>query len=309
MKNIALLFPGQGSQTLGMGKNLFESYDIAKESFKIATESIGVDFEKLLFEDEENLQKSEFTQPAILLVSYITYKIVQEKYNIAPKFAIGHSLGEISALTCAGALELKDAISLVHNRGKLMAKACEGKNAGMMAVIGLDDATAQKCCEELRADSKHVWCANYNVDGQIVLAGNKTDLEEAIEKLKENGAKKCVLLNMSVASHCELLQDAVEEFKKLLENSIKEQFDFAIISNATTEKYSSKAEAIELLSKQLTEPVQYKQSIEKYDSEVELFIELGNGTVLKGLNKRSTKIPTISVADSEAIENLATELE
>ena len=307
MKKVAFIFPGQGSQTIGMGKDFFENNDIAKEMISKASARLDVDFEKLLFEENENLGKTEFTQPAILLVSSIANAIFKEKCNIIPEFVLGHSLGEFSALVAAGAINYLDAIELVHRRGLFMTEACSGGGAGMMALVGIDDDAVERICEEQRDAGKQVWPANYNMDGQLVLAGIKADLESLVEVFKEAGAKRAIVLDMSVASHCELLTSAVENLKPYLEEYLKDEF-MPIISNVSTEAYTTKDEAIELLSAQLTSPVKYKQSIIAHESKVDLFIEFGNGIVLKGLNRKITKVPTLNVSDMKSLESVIGEL-
>jgi [acyl-carrier-protein] S-malonyltransferase len=307
MKKIAFIFPGQGSQTIGMGKDFFENSDIAKDMISKASARLGIDFEKLLFEENENIGKTEFTQPAILLVSSIANAIFKEKCNIAPSFVLGHSLGEFSALVSAGAIDYLDAIELVHKRGLFMTDACSGGGAGMMALVGIDDATVEKVCLEQRELGKQVWPANYNMDGQLVLAGIKADLESLVDVFKEAGAKRAIVLDMSVASHCELLKSAVENLYPYLKRFLKDEF-LPVISNVTTLAYSTKDEAIKLLSAQLTSPVKYKQSIKACEDKVDLFIEFGNGIVLKGLNKKITAKPTLNVSDMKTLEMVIGEL-
>ena len=301
MKKVAFIFPGQGSQTVGMGKDFFENSDIAKEMISKASERLGINFEELLFTENDNLGKTEFTQPAILLVSSIANAIFKEKYEIQAEFVLGHSLGEFSALVSAGALDYLDAIELVHRRGLFMVDACSGGGAGMMALVGMEDKLVEDICEEQRNAGKQVWPANYNMDGQLVLAGLKADLESLVDTFKEAGAKRAIVLDMSVASHCELLTAAVENLKPYLEEYLKDEFS-PVISNVTTESYTTKDEAIELLSSQLTSPVKYKQSILAHNN-VDAFIEFGNGIVLKGLNRKICKsIPTLNVSDFASLE-------
>ena len=307
MKKVAFIFPGQGSQTIGMGKDFFENSDIAKEMISKASARLGIDFEKLLFEENENIGKTEFTQPAILLVSSIANAVFKDKCNIAPEFVLGHSLGEFSALVAAGAIDYLDAVELVHKRGLFMTEACAGGGAGMMALVGIDDATVEKVCTEQRELGKRVWPANYNMDGQLVLAGIKADLESLVDVFKAAGAKRAIVLDMSVASHCELLQSAVENLKPFLEEFLKDEF-MTVISNVSTNAYTTKNEAVELLSSQLTSPVKYKQSIKAFEDKVDLFIEFGNGIVLKGLNKKITDKPTINVSDMKTLEAVIGEL-
>ncbi|MAD43053.1 MAG: [acyl-carrier-protein] S-malonyltransferase [Arcobacter sp.] len=301
MKKVAFIFPGQGSQTVGMGKDFFENSDIAKEMISKASERLGINFEELLFTENDNLGKTEFTQPAILLVSSIANAIFKEKFDIEPAFVLGHSLGEFSALVAAGALDYLDAVELVHRRGLFMLDACSNGGAGMMALVGMDDKAVENICEEQRNAGKQVWPANYNMDGQLVLAGIKADLESLVDTFKEAGAKRAIVLDMSVASHCELLTAAVENLKPYLEEYLKDEFS-PVISNVTAEAYSTKDEAIDLLSSQLTSPVKYKQSI-LANTKVDAFIEFGNGIVLKGLNRKICKqVPTLNVSDFASLE-------
>ncbi|WP_122894156.1 ACP S-malonyltransferase [Arcobacter peruensis] len=301
MKKVAFIFPGQGSQTVGMGKDFFENSDIAKEMISKASERLGVNFEELLFTENDNLGKTEFTQPAILLVSSIANAIFKEKCDVQAEFVLGHSLGEFSALVAAGAIDYLDAIELVHRRGLFMVDACSGGGAGMMALVGMEDKLVEDICEEQRNAGKQVWPANYNMDGQLVLAGLKADLESLVDTFKDAGAKRAIVLDMSVASHCELLTAAVENLKPYLEEYLKDEFS-PVISNVTTESYTTKDEAIELLSSQLTSPVKYKQSILAHNN-VDAFIEFGNGIVLKGLNRKICKsIPTLNVSDFASLE-------
>lgn len=307
MKKVAFIFPGQGSQKVGMGKDFFENSDIAKDMIKKASDRLGINFEELLFEENDNLSKTEYTQPAILLVSAIAWEIFKNKCDIKPEFLLGHSLGEFSALVAAGAIDYLDAIELVHKRGLFMTESCSGANTGMMALVGLEDSKVELICKEQRENGKKVWPANYNMDGQLVLAGIKADLESLVDTFTTAGAKRAIVLDMSVASHCELLTSAVENLRPYLEEYLKDEF-LPVVSNVSTEIYTTKEEAIELLASQLTSPVKYKQSIEKYASKIDLFIEFGNGVVLKGLNRKIVKVPTSNISDMSSLEKVIGEI-
>jgi [acyl-carrier-protein] S-malonyltransferase len=305
----AFLFPGQGSQAVGMGQDFFNQSELARGLIADAGARTGIDFEHLLFEENDDLEKTEFTQPAILLVSVIAHKLFENEMEIKPIFALGHSLGEFSALTSVGAIDPVDAVELVNLRGKLMAQACEGQDVGMMVSLGLADDVVEKICADQREQGMKVWPVNYNAEGQIVIAGIKSDLVKLEPILKEAKARRAMLLNMSVASHCPLLESAVAPLTEKLEEVVRDTFVAPVVSNVTAEKYSSKAEALELLPKQLVSPVLYKQSIAKFDGEVDCYVEFGHGGVLKGLNRRATKKPHFVVSDmaslQEAIEGVS----
>jgi len=307
MKKIATIFPGQGSQSFGMGQDFYNSSSLAKEMIEAASDRVGFDFKELMFEKNDRLEQTEFTQPAIFLVSAIAHKIFENDMNIKPIFSLGHSLGEFTALESVGALDYLDGVELVHQRGELMRDACEGIDAGMMAIIGLNDSEVEKLCKEALEGGKKVWAANYNSDGQIVAAGIKSDLEQMVDIFKDAGAKRAILLNMSVASHCPLLDSVSKPLKEKMELFLKDEFISPIVSNVNAKKYSSKSQAVELLAKQLTMPVLYKESIKAHEDEVDLFVEFGGG-VLKGINRRVTKKPTISVTDMLSLEELYKEL-
>lgn len=301
-KKIAMIFPGQGSQSIGMGKSFYENSPLAREMFEKAGERIGVDFTKLLFEENTQLDQTEYTQPAILLVSIIAYKLFQETKPSDAVMFLGHSLGEFSALCASGAIDYVDAVELVHKRGKLMGQACESINAGMMAILGLDDSVVEELCAKANAEGKKVWPANYNQAGQLVVAGIKEDLQAMESVFKEAGAKRALLLNMSIASHCPLLEPAMEPLAEAMASMLNDSFSAPIISNATTSGYSTKDEAIERLKVQLIQPVKYKQSIEAIAGDIDMMIEFGNGAVLKGLNKRNAPdVETLGINDMESL--------
>lgn len=301
-KRIAMIFPGQGSQSVGMGKSFYENSPLAREMFEKAGERIGVDFAKLMFEPNEQLDQTAYTQPAILLVSMIAYRLFQEQHPTTPVMFLGHSLGEFSALCAAGAIDYVDAVELVHKRGALMQGACESIEAGMMAILGLDDAVVEDLCAKAQSEGKKVWPANYNQAGQLVVAGLKADLQSMESVFKEAGAKRALLLNMSIASHCPLLESAQEPLAAEMEKMVNDTFAAPVVSNVTTGKYATKAEAVALLKDQLIKPVKYKQSIEAIAGEIDAMIEFGNGAVLKGLNKRNApEVETYGISDMETL--------
>jgi len=309
-KKIAMIFSGQGSQAVGMGQDFYDNSELAREMFEKASERIGVDFKALIFEENEQLAQTAFTQPAILLVQMIAYRLFKEAcpQSKATLF-LGHSLGEFSALCASGAIDFEDAIELVHKRGSFMQSACESIEAGMMAIVGLDDVGVEKVCSDAQEQGKKVWPANYNQDGQLVVAGMKSDLISLEQTFKDAGAKRALLLNMSVASYCDLLAPAQAPLEEMMQLMIKNNFEAPIISNVTTKPYSNKEDAVSLLKEQLIKPVKYKQSIEAIASDVDLAIEFGNGTVLKGLNRRiAGNLSTLNVSDMASLAKVVEEV-
>jgi len=309
MSKVAFIFPGQGSQTIGMGKSFVEGSDLAKEMMDKASERSGIDFEKLLFEENDEINKTENTQPAILLVSMMAHALFTQRSDIKPTLLLGHSLGEFSAVCAAGALDPIDAVELVQARGKLMQTACDEIDASMMVVLGLGDDVVEKVCADAQAEGKKVWPANYNQDGQLVAAGMKSDLASMESVFKKAGAKRAMLLNMSVASHCPILEPAQAPLREKMDAVLKDSFSAPIISNVTTSAYSTKAQALDLLTDQLTKPVKYKQSIEAIADDVDIAIEFGNGKILAGMNKRINKdMTTYNIFDMDSLEAVLAQL-
>ncbi|WP_149703862.1 ACP S-malonyltransferase [Campylobacter concisus] len=307
MKKFAFIFAGQGSQSVGMGKDFYENFSSAKLLLNDACNDTGIDFEELLFTQNDKLDKTEFTQPAIVLNSLMSYLAFSEHIKAKPEFSLGHSLGEFTALAVSGAFSFVEAIRLVNLRGKFMQDACIGKDAGMMVVLGLSDEVVEKICKEAQDEGLQIYAANYNCDGQIVVAGVRADLAKYEAKFKEAGAKRAMLLNMSVASHCPILEPASVRLANELEGVVAANFA-PVVSNVNAKIYTDKNEALVLLKEQLTHPVRYKQSIKNYENEVDCFIELGAAT-LKGINKKITEKPTYSVTDMASLEEVVNILE
>ena len=307
MKKFAFIFAGQGSQSVGMGKDFYENFSSAKLLLNDACNDTGIDFEELLFTQNDKLDKTEFTQPAIVLNSLMSYLAFSEHIKAKPEFSLGHSLGEFTALAVSGAFSFVEAIRLVNLRGKFMQEACIGKDAGMMVVLGLSDDVVEGICKEAQDEGLQIYAANYNCDGQIVVAGVRADLAKYEAKFKEAGAKRAMLLNMSVASHCPILEPASVKLANELKGVLAANFA-PVVSNVNAKIYTNKNEALVLLKEQLTHPVRYKQSIRNYENEVDCFIELGAAT-LKGINKKITEKPTYSVTDMASLEEVVKILE
>ena len=310
MSKIAMIFAGQGSQAVGMGQDFYNNSEMAREMFKNAGERIGVDFKELIFEENEKLGQTAYTQPAILLVQMVAYKLFVEACpDVQAELFLGHSLGEFSAFCASGAIDYVDAVELVHKRGALMQAACDTIEAGMMVLVGLHDSDVERVCAEAQNAGRKVWPANYNQDGQLVVAGMKSDLIALEQTFKDAGAKRALLLDMSVASHCPLLAPAQEPLAVLMETMVTDNFSAPVISNVTTEPYSTKDEAIKLLKDQLVMPVKYKQSIAAIAQNIDMAIEFGNGTTLKGLNRRIAKdLPTHNISDMASLEAIKAEI-
>lgn len=310
-KNIVLLFGGQGSQSVGMGKEFFKTYQQVKERFELASEILKEDMAKLCFEENDKLNLTQYTQTAIFLVSACIYEIFCKELEAPYRkvaYGLGHSLGEFSALFSTGALGFENGLRLVRRRGDLMSETClafsQGKgDAGMMVVLGLEDELLEEFCSKKREEGYSLWCANYNTIGQIVLAGLKDDLSALEVEIKGLGAKKTLLLPMSVASHCPILESMQGEFLEILETSIEDSFLFPIISNVTAKPYCDKKTALTLLNQQLVSPVLHRQSIESLKDNADLvaLVECGS-SVLKGLNKRLTSLDTLSILTPADLE-------
>jgi len=282
---IAFVFPGQGSQYVGMGKDIYEHYPVAREVFQQASDALGYDVAELCFNGPvEELNRTFRTQPCILTVSSALNSVLKEK-GIQPSVVAGHSLGEYSALVAAEVISLKDSVSLTEKRGRFMQEAVpEGKGL-MAAILGLERKKVDEICNSLI--SGYAAAANYNCPGQIVIAGEKTAVEEAIELCKSAGAKRAIALAVSVPSHCKLMNGASERLGELL-GTIELKDPFIPLVNNADAKFLKIAEEIKpSLIRQLNSPLLWEDSIKAiYASGIDTFIEVGPGKVLTGLIKR-----------------------
>ncbi|MGC6654287.1 ACP S-malonyltransferase [Pantoea sp. EEL5] len=287
MTQFAFVFPGQGSQTVGMLADLAAAYPAVEATFREASDVLGYDLWQLVSQGPaEELNKTWQTQPALLAASVAIYRVWQQQGGQLPALMAGHSLGEYSALVCAGVLNFADAIKLVELRGKLMQEAVPEGTGAMQAIIGLDDAAIAKACEE-SAQGQVVSPVNFNSPGQVVIAGNKEAVERAGAACKAAGAKRALPLPVSVPSHCALMKPAADKLALTLENITFNAPAVPVINNVDV-KAETDADAIRhALIRQLYSPVRWTESVEAMAAQgVTQLIEMGPGKVLTGLTKR-----------------------
>lgn len=295
------LFPGQGAQKPGMGKDFYDSYNEAKEIFDKADRVLNdVSVKYLCFEaDEEELKKTENTQPALYTVSYAIYRVL-DKNGVTGEFYAGHSLGEYTAVAAAGYISFEDGLRVVRKRGLLMRDCDPDGKGGMAAIIGLDEKTVSEVCEEMG-----VTAANFNSPSQIVISGEKTKVAKASEILKSKGAKRVVVLNVSGAFHSPLMKSAAEELKESLESIEWKKGRGKIVSNSTA-MISDDPEVIrENLIKQLYSPVLWNKTMKVLveDGKCKNFVECGPGKVLKGLFRAFSR--DVNVTSVEKVEDIS----
>ncbi|MDH2898452.1 ACP S-malonyltransferase [Rahnella variigena] len=308
MTKIAVVFPGQGSQTLGMLADLAAAHPVVEETFAEASSALGYDLWQLVQQGPaEELNKTWQTQPALLAASVAIWRVWQQQNGAQPVLMAGHSLGEYSALVCAGVLDFKQAISLVELRGKLMQEAVPAGTGAMYAIIGLDNDAIAKACEE-SAQGQVVSPVNFNSPGQVVIAGNKEAVERAGAACKEAGAKRALPLPVSVPSHCALMKPAADKLAVALENVTFSAPQYSVVNNVDV-KIETSPEAIRsALVRQLYSPVRWTESVEFMAAQgVEQLLEVGPGKVLTGLTKRI--VDTLTAAAVNDTASLAAALE
>lgn len=302
MKRVAFMYPGQGSQAVGMGRDLFETYPEVRDLFHQANEILQYDLTQLMFHGpEEELTKTEYTQPALLLVSTAIHQLLVKK-GIKPVMAVGHSLGEYSALVGAGVLTFSEALPLVAYRGKLMEEAFPQGQGTMAAVLGLDEKEIQYALKDLPQE-EIVDIANLNCPGQIVISGTKTGIEQATSLLKIAGARKVIELNVSGPFHSQLMKPANEKFTEYIQQVAFNDASFPVYANVTASAVTKRDEIKDLLIKQLYSPVKFAASIENMNAAgIDAFIEVGNGKVLSGLVKKiDRRKQTFFVQDTKSL--------
>lgn len=289
MNNVALLFPGQGSQYIGMCGELCKTYPIAKKVFDDASKVLGFDLLDLCLNGElKELTKTDNAQVALLAASVAMFKVYMEEVGVEPKYMLGNSLGEISALTCAGVIEFHDAVKIVRKRGQLMQDAVPEGRGTMASVSDISVDIIEETCKKISSNENIVVISNYNTVNQTVISGHREAVSIAIESLKELGAT-AVLLNVSGPFHSSLMKPVADEFEKELRNYTFNNLKYPVISNVTALPYESREDIIKLLVLQIVEPVQWKKSIDYLQNKgVEIAVELGAKNVLKNMIKKSS---------------------
>lgn len=303
MSKLAFVFPGQGAQKVGIGKDFFDNYDVAKKMFKEADEALGYSIMKMCFEGpEEDLKLTANTQPAILTISCIANEILKEN-GVQPEITGGHSLGEYSALVAAGVLQFQDAVALVHKRGAYMQEAVPVGEGGMAAIIGVDREKIVEICQSVSAESP-VQAVNFNCPGQIVIAGATRGVELAVEELKAAGAKKAVILPVSAPFHSTLMQPAAEKLAVELDKVTLSDAKIPVVANVNAQ-ILTKAEDIKAsLVAQAASPVLWEDCVAKMkEFGADVLLEAGPGKTLCGFNRRIDKsIKSLNVEDVESLE-------
>ena len=290
----SIVFPGQGSQSLGMMADLNQNFSIVSEIFQEASDAISVDLWKIVNEDQEALNLTENTQPVMLAAGYATYKILSDEISLSPVSIAGHSLGEYTTLVAANSLNFFDAIKLVKKRGQLMQSAVPNGSGSMAAILGLEDSLIIEQCNQASKNGV-VEAVNFNSPGQVVIAGEKEAVTYACELLKEAGAKRALVLPVSVPSHCSLMKDAANEFKNSVESIEFRMNDVKVIHNVDADYSNNIDEIKSKLVEQLYRPVLWTSSVLKMkELGVEKLVEAGPGKVLSGLTRRIDKSLTAS---------------
>ena len=289
----AYVFPGQGAQFSGMGLDLYDQSDIAKELFDSANSILGFKITETMFNgSSEELKQTKVTQPAIFLHSVILAKILGD--NFKPEMVAGHSLGEFSALVSTGVISFEDGLKLVSKRATAMQKACDIQKSTMAAVLGLEDSIVEKVCDSVDGV---VVAANYNCPGQLVISGEINAINEACEKLKENGARRALVLPVGGAFHSPLMSPAKEELEKAIKNTIFHKPSCPIYQNVTASAVMDENEIKNNLISQLTSPVRWTHTIQQMvEDGASEFIEVGPGKVLQGLVKKINRESEVSSA-------------
>jgi [acyl-carrier-protein] S-malonyltransferase len=305
MSKTVYIFPGQGSQAVGMGKDLFDNFPDARAVFEEADDALGFSLSRMCFAgNEEDLQLTANTQPAILTTSVAAFRAMESEGFPKPDFVAGHSLGEYSALVAAGAMSFTDAVRTVRKRGTYMQEAVPVGVGAMAAILGLPLETVEIACEEA-AEGEVCSPANINSPSQIVIAGNTDAVDRAIEILKERGARRAIKLNVSAPFHCDLMFPAQEKLSADLDEIDFSDLRFPIVENISAKPNTQGEQVRYALTEQVSKPVRWAESVENLINEdVETFVEVGAGKILSGLVRQINRdVRTLNVEDTESLRN------
>ena len=305
----AIVFPGQGSQSIGMLSDLSSNFSIVKDIFSEASDALDLDLWKVVQKDEDALNQTENTQPAMLAAGYATYKVLSNEVDLSPICMAGHSLGEYTALVAAKSLNYFEAVKLVRKRAELMQSAVPSGTGAMAAILGLDDEKVIEICTQSKI-SGVVEAVNFNSPGQVVIAGENEAVNKACESMKEAGAKRALVLSVSVPSHCSLMNNAAKEFTYSVDAVNFNMGNKRVLHNVDA-SYADDANEIKLkLVEQLCKPVLWTSSVQKMQQTgIEKLIELGPGRVLAGLTRRIDKsLSSFAVIDTATVQSTIEEI-
>ncbi len=301
----AFIFPGQGAQVIGMGKDFYENSPLSREVFDRASELLDLDMKALCFEENENINITEYTQAALVTTSVAMLRVLEEK-GISPDVCAGLSLGEYCALVASKAMSFDDAVKTVRQRGILMQEAVPLGLGAMCAVIGLEGQVIADVCDTIDGVS----VANYNCPGQIVISGKKEAVEEASGKLKDAGARRCVMLNVSGPFHSAMLKEAGEKLYEVLKDVEIKDFTIPYVTNVTAEYVTDTKDIKELLKKQVSSSVKWQQSVERMiENGVDTFVEIGpNKTLASFVKKINKEVRVFNIEKWEDVDTVASAL-
>ncbi|MEA2014552.1 MAG: ACP S-malonyltransferase [Thermodesulfobacteriota bacterium] len=306
MNDAGIVFPGQGSQYVGMGKDLYEGFQEARETFAEAAKALGIDIARLCFEGPRDvLDLTSNTQPAVLTVDVAIYRIFEKEIGIEPAIMAGHSLGEYAALCASGAIDFSDAVSLVHARGRYQQEAVPPGEGCMAAILGLDRELVEEICRVTSGELGVVALVNINSPGQSVISGNTAAVEKAVDIAKERGVRMGVKLPISVPCHCSLLDKAAEKLEKDLDNIRIRDCRVKVIPNFDPENAHSTANTRKFLARQLNSPVRWQETVERmYNMGIRTIVEIGPKRTLSSLIKRiDRRIKTLNIEDMASLES------
>ena len=302
MGKTAFIFPGQGAQYIGMGKDFYEQIPVSKEVFELASNVSGLDVAALCFEENDKINITEYTQIAMLAMEVAILKAIEER-GYKPDVTAGLSLGEYGAITAAGVMSAEDVFKVIRKRGIYMQEAVP-EGGAMVAVLGLDTAVIEEVCAKTEGV---ISIANYNCPGQIVITGESDAAERAVQALKEAGAKRCVPLNVSGPFHSCMLEDAGEKLGQVLNQATVCDIRIPYLSNVTADYVMDKEQVKPLLVRQVSSPVRWQQSVERMIADgVDIFVEIGPGKTLSGFMRKINKeVKTLNIDKAEDLEKLS----